>query len=63
MENNEKLLEAARMLKSHCEGTEGGEPCCFALNEVCQGVDDCILSPDGGAPMLWPVEIAEASGN
>lgn len=56
MENNEKLLEAARMIQKHCERTECGEPCCFALNGVCEGIDDCVLSSDVGAPLFWSVE-------
>lgn len=56
MENNEKLLEAAVMIKENCEKTGSGKLCCFAFNGVCQGVDDCILSTDGGAPMFWPID-------
>lgn len=56
MADNEKLLEAARMIQEHCESIKPFEPCCFAFNGVCKGVDDCVLSPDGGAPMLWSVE-------
>ena len=56
MENNEKLLEAAVTIKENCEKTESGKPCCFAFNGVCHGVDDCVLSTDGGAPAFWPID-------
>lgn len=58
MENNEKLLEAAMTIKENCEktGVGSGNPCCFAINGVCEGTSYCALTPYDGAPMLWKVE-------
>lgn len=53
MENNEKLLEAARMLKSHCEKMEGCGKCCFiygTANDL-----HCGISTSAGVPCGWRV--------
>lgn len=48
MADNEKLLEAARMIQEHCKHTEEGGLCPFAYGEVCDGVDNCRISFCGG---------------
>lgn len=53
MENNEKLLEAARMLKSHCEKMKGCGKCCFiygTANDL-----HCGISTSAGLPCGWRV--------
>ena len=51
MVNNEKLLEAARMIQEHCEHTEMGYECPFAYEGVCDGIDNCLLG--GYLPYKW----------
>lgn len=41
MADNEKLLEAARMIQEHCKHTERGKPCALAHGETCDGVNNC----------------------
>lgn len=51
MENNEKLLEAARMLKTHCEKMEDCGKCCFiygTANDL-----HCGISTSAGVPCGW----------
>lgn len=44
MDDNEKLLEAARMIRDHCRQTERNEPCPLAYGGVCDGVSNCGCS-------------------
>lgn len=48
MADNERLLEAARMIQEHCNHTEQGGVCPFAYGGVCNGVEHCRLSIEGG---------------
>lgn len=48
MEDAEKLLEAARMIQEHCSHTEKGGFCPFAYGGICNGVEHCRLSIEGG---------------
>lgn len=48
MADNKKLMEAAYMIKEHCNHTEKGGPCQFAHGGVCNGVEHCRLSEEGG---------------
>lgn len=48
MADNERLLEAARMIQEHCNHTEQGGVCPFAHGGVCNGVEHCRLSIEGG---------------
>ena len=41
MTYNKKLLEAALMIKEHCEHTEEGFLCPFSEDGVCRGDDNC----------------------
>lgn len=45
MADNEKLLEAARMIQKHCEHTEQGGLCPFARGGVCDGFNLCGIAP------------------
>lgn len=56
MENNEKLLEAARMLKSHCEETRFGEMCLFADGGECTGAGVCLITCGGCGPSEWEID-------
>lgn len=56
MENNEKLLEAARMLKSHCEGIGFGETCLFADGGECTGAGVCLITCGGCGPSEWEID-------
>lgn len=44
MADNEKLLEAARMIREHCKHTEMGAPCPFAFGGVCDCAESCGIS-------------------
>lgn len=47
MAENEKLLEAARMIQEHCKHTEQGALCPFAHGGVCDGIDNCGIAGVG----------------
>lgn len=47
MAENEKLLEAARMLQEHCKHTEQGGLCPLAHNGICDGVNNCGIAGVG----------------
>ena len=49
MENNEKLLEAARMIQKHCKHTEVDGICPFSPNGICSGQAHCGISGGRGA--------------
>lgn len=55
MESNEKLLEAARMLKNHCDQQmEGCGKCCFVYSTG-TGSLHCGISTSAGVPCGWRV--------
>lgn len=56
MENNEKLLEAARMIKRHCKETGVNNPCCFALDGICKGIENCTIGDYDLFPCDWDVK-------
>lgn len=56
MENNEKLLEAARMIKRHCKETGINNPCCFALDGICKGIENCTIGDYDLFPCDWDVK-------
>ena len=45
MADNERLLEAARMIQEHCNHTEQGGVCPFAHGGVCDGFKRCGIAP------------------
>lgn len=58
MADNEKLLEAARMIQEHCEHTEMGTPCPLAFNGVCDGTGNCGVCErhaNGFIPSDWKI--------
>lgn len=48
MADNEKLLEAARMIQEHCKNTKQGGICPFAHGGACDGLDNCRISGGSG---------------
>lgn len=69
MANNEKLLEAARMLKSHCEKMEDCGKCCFiygTANDLHCGISTSAWVPCGwrvpGKTRWTPADKALAAG-
>lgn len=56
MENNEKLLEAARMIKRNCKETDIKNPCCFALDGICKGIENCTIGDYDLFPCDWDVK-------
>lgn len=59
MENNEKLLEAARMIQDHCQHTFEGERCIFSEINRCNGCQDCVLGYGGYIPIDWDIPLAK----
>lgn len=55
MSDNEKLLEAARMLQEHCKESCSGGPCPFSRisENRCAGTNWCFLA---GSPREWKVQ-------
>lgn len=49
MAENEKLLEAARMIQDHCKHTEVDGICPFSISGVCSGSACCGISGGRGA--------------
>ena len=49
MAENEKLLEAARMIQDHCKHTEVDGICPFSIYGVCSGSAFCGISGGRGA--------------
>lgn len=56
MADNEKLLEAARMIKRNCKETGRDKPCCFALDGVCKGIENCTIGDYDLFPCDWNVK-------
>lgn len=52
MADEKELLEAARMIKRHCENTKIGSPCCFAVGGTCK--DGCCVG-DYDFPCSWEI--------
>lgn len=52
MENNEKLLEAARTIQEHCESADAGSACPFAIDGVCNGIFGCTMRK---MPIDWKI--------
>lgn len=51
MVDNEKLLEAARMIKEHCHNTKEGDKCSLSHSGVCSGADSCgVVGTGFGCP-------------
>lgn len=51
MADNEKLLEAARMIKEHCHNTKEGDKCSLSHSGVCSGADSCgVIGTGFGCP-------------
>lgn len=55
MDDNEKLLEAARMIKTHCKNAEYGDPCCFSVNGLCICKNDCSIGNMHIIPSNWNI--------
>lgn len=49
MSDNEKLLEAARMIQNHCKHTDVDGICPFSPNGICNGTAHCGISGGRGA--------------
>ena len=47
MVENEKLLEAARMIQEHCEQSKKGSACPLAYKGVCKGYIHCSVKGHG----------------
>lgn len=56
MADNEKLLEAARMIKRHCKETGRDKPCCFAFDGICKGIENCTIGDYDLFPCDWNVK-------
>lgn len=57
MTDNEKLLEAARMIQEHCKNLNLGDYCPFAIvGKKCGGDTNCLLSNrQYGIPKDWGI--------
>lgn len=51
----DKLLEAARMIQEHCYTKQNGERCCFSEIGVCNGVFECTIGGKRMFPMEWEI--------
>lgn len=55
MADNEKLLEAARMIQEHCRNTDVERPCPFSKYKVCKGSDCCVIGCIECFPEDWEI--------
>lgn len=56
MTDNEKLLEAERMIKRHCKETAKDNPCCFAFSGICRGIENCQIGDCDMYPCDWNIK-------
>lgn len=56
----DKLLEAARMIQEYCRPKTNGEKCCFSEIGVCNGVLECTIGGKRMFPMEWELDREEA---
>lgn len=55
MADNEKLLEAARMIKEHCEAVKSHGECEFSTTGMCLGAINCRMCGHANVPALWRI--------
>lgn len=54
MDDNEKLLEAARAIKAFCYKTRTGTRCLFSVDGICS-IEKCGIASDDLAPDAWKI--------
>lgn len=55
MDDNEKLIEAAKLIKEHCDSTKTGNPCIFSVYETCEGPYKCRIGFEKYFPTDWVI--------
>lgn len=55
MDDNEKLIEAAKLIKEHCRKTKGTRNCVFSEYGQCEGPYKCKLGAKKYLPNDWEI--------